>query len=465
MSAVRQPLAALIVENPLRDLDGLVLLAATLARRGVRSALVPMYEQGFDIPALRPDVVVANYVRGNNRDLLARYRSLGCRIVVLDSEGAAGRSAQEFARLVARMDPATLVDDYCVWGRSRYEALLAAKAFPPERVHLTGCPRYDFCAAPWSAALAPTAVPPGFILVNTNFPLPNPRFAANAEEERRTLQRVWADEQYVAAVYRDARLAFEGMLRAIEALAQRFSAIPLVVRPHPFEAVTPYESLRHPGNLQVRQEGTSLQWIRAASVLVHQNCSTALEAAMLGCEALSLEWLSTEALRLPGPSAVSHAMASQADLEGTLERLLAGSKLPVDAKLGAARRETIEEFFLANDGRSSDRVADVILACLARPARAGAPVRRHARSVIVDLARDLVGYEAMQGLRRRTGGEREARRRSAKAFEPQAVQDILQRLASAAGASSAARVAPIPADLVARPRRYSGKSLHIVSAA
>jgi surface carbohydrate biosynthesis protein len=464
MSA-RQPLAALIVDNPLRDLDGLVLLAATLARRGVRSALVPMYEQGFDIPALRPDVVVANYVRANNRDLVARYRALGSRIVVLDSEGSAGRSAQDYARLVARMEPAALVDDYCVWGRARHEALLATGALPAERVHLTGCPRYDFCAPPWSAALAPTALPPGFILVNTNFPLPNPRFAASAEEERRTLQRIWADEAYVAAVYRDARLAFEGMLRAIEALARRFSATPVVVRPHPFESVAPYERLPHPGNLQVRQEGTSLQWIRDSRVLVHQNCSTALEAAMLGREPLSLEWLSTEALRLPGPSAVSHAMAGQPQLEGALERLLAGGALPAGPELLAARRDAIEEFFLANDGRASERVADVILACLERPVGNRARVRRAARSVIVDLARDVVGYQALHGLRRRTGGDLEARRRTAKAFEPRAVQDILQRLASAAGAAGAARVAPISPDLIARPRRYSGKSLQIVGAA
>jgi hypothetical protein len=45
------------------------------------------------------------------------------------------------------------------------------------------------------------------------------------------------------------------------------------------------------------------------------------------------------------------------------------------------------------------------------------------------------------------------------------VQDILQRLASAAGAAGAARVAPISPDLIARPRRYSGKSLQIVGAA
>jgi surface carbohydrate biosynthesis protein len=453
MNAARRPLAALIVDNPLRDLDGLVLLAATLARHGLRAALVPMYEQGFDIPALEPDVVVANYVRANNRDLLARYRALGARIVVLDSEGAAGRSAEDYARLVARMEPAALVDDYCVWGRSRHEALLASNALPAARLHLTGCPRYDFCAPPWTAALAPVPLASGFILVNTNFPLPNPRFARSAEEERRTLERVWGDSGYVDAVDRDARVAFEGMLRAIEALARRFRAREVVVRPHPFESMAPYGQLRHEGNLQVRQEGTSLEWIHGASLLVHQNCSTAVEAVMLGREPVSLEWLSTEALRLPGPSAVSRGVANEAEMEYEVEALLSGCASPVAADLAAARREAVEQLFFANDGRASERVAQVVLRALERPAGRRAP-RRAARSVVVELARGVVGYSAMQRLRKR---------HAAKAFEAGEVQAILRRIAQAGGSVAETRAAPFPSGLVARPRRFSGKSLQVVA--
>ena len=42
-----KPHVCLIVDNPLRDLEGLVLLGRQLAAKGATVTLVPMYEQGF----------------------------------------------------------------------------------------------------------------------------------------------------------------------------------------------------------------------------------------------------------------------------------------------------------------------------------------------------------------------------------------------------------------------------------
>src|SRR5262245_63028545 len=98
---MREARVALIVDNPLRDLDGLVLLAYQLAQRGHTAFLVPMYDQVYDVFRLRPDVVLVNYVRANNRDLVRLYRRRGMRVGVLDTEGAGGKSAEEFARLVS----------------------------------------------------------------------------------------------------------------------------------------------------------------------------------------------------------------------------------------------------------------------------------------------------------------------------------------------------------------------------
>lgn len=458
------PVAALIVDNPLRDLDGMVLLAATLARQGTRAVLVPMYEQGFDIPALRPDVVVANYVRANNRDLLAAYRRLGMRIVVLDSEGAAGRTPEDYARMVARMEPASLVDDYCVWGRSRHAALLSTGALPAERVHLTGCPRYDFCAPPWSSALAVPGTPAGYILVNTNFPLPNPRFAASAEDERRTLERVWKDPAYVAAVNREARAAFEGMLRAIEALARRFPQHRVIVRPHPFESTAPYESIAAP-NVDVRQEGTSLQWIHGARLLVHQNCLTAVEAVMLARQPISLEWLSTPALRLPGPSAVSLAAASQTDLEHIVAGILSGAAAPSSPELEAERRRVVEDLFYANDGRACERAAAVIQSCAARAPRAGAGWRREPRALFVDWARRSLGYAGSQRLRALARGPSDDERRRAKSFSAASIGPILGRIDRAAANGPRVAAGDAPAHMVRSPRLFSGKSVLVRRAA
>ena len=90
----------IIVDNPLRDLDGLVLVAWHLAKMNFHVYLVPMYAQISDVKAISPDFILANYVRANNVDTLKRFKALGIKIGVLDTEGVSGKNTDEFAKLV-----------------------------------------------------------------------------------------------------------------------------------------------------------------------------------------------------------------------------------------------------------------------------------------------------------------------------------------------------------------------------
>lgn len=78
---------ALVLDNPRRDLNGVLLTAYRLLRLGVESYVVPMYVQGYDIPLLGPDAVIVNYARTTNRELLQTYRALGILVLVMDTEG------------------------------------------------------------------------------------------------------------------------------------------------------------------------------------------------------------------------------------------------------------------------------------------------------------------------------------------------------------------------------------------
>src|SRR5882724_9725176 len=148
-----QPHVCLIVDNLLRDLEGLVLLGRQLAARGATATLVPMYEQGFDVPALRPDLVLVNYTRPNNADLIKSCKRAGILVGVLDTEGIGGKNPDQFAMMVKGVGCADLVDLYCVWGLAQHAAFLRHSTVPAARLHVTGCPRYDFCAGPWRSAL------------------------------------------------------------------------------------------------------------------------------------------------------------------------------------------------------------------------------------------------------------------------------------------------------------------------
>ena len=110
----------LVVDHPLRDLDGLVLLGAHLASRGVEVFLVPMYDK-HEIWLLRPDLVLLNYLRYAHGGFLKACHAADVAVGVLDTEGG---ERVDFAMFAAQVEPFLPgVRLYCVWGRAQYKAL------------------------------------------------------------------------------------------------------------------------------------------------------------------------------------------------------------------------------------------------------------------------------------------------------------------------------------------------------
>ena len=110
----------LIVDNPLRDLEGLILVAWHLAQKDIVCYIVPMYYQAFDVIALKPDIVIVNYLRPNNVNLLLRYKKENIKVCILDTEGSPGRDLSKFANFIFQIKERELVDIYCLWGIDQY---------------------------------------------------------------------------------------------------------------------------------------------------------------------------------------------------------------------------------------------------------------------------------------------------------------------------------------------------------
>ncbi|MET0710651.1 MAG: surface carbohydrate biosynthesis protein, partial [Tardiphaga sp.] len=230
-----KPHVCLIVDNPLRDLEGLVLLGRQLAAKGATATLVPMYEQGFDVPALRPDMVLVNYTRPNNADLIKSYKRAGILVGVLDTEGIGGKNPDQFAEMVKSVGCTDLVDLYCVWGRAQHAAFLRRGTVPAAQLHATGCPRYDFCAEPWRAALPTPSIEPGYVLINTNFPVANPRFSDSSSAEEDSMVQAGFSREFARQFVVDAGKAYQSVVETSIRLAKHFKDVQFVLRPHPFE--------------------------------------------------------------------------------------------------------------------------------------------------------------------------------------------------------------------------------------
>lgn len=431
----------IVVDNPLRDLDGAVLLARRLTEAGYKATLVPMYDQGFVIPALKPDMVVLNYFRKNNIELVRLYKKLGILVAVVDTEGFT-TTPERYANSIHSTGHLDLIDLYCVWGKSQFDAVAAVGEIPREKLFLTGCQRNDFAALPWRRALRSYKTP-GYILVNTNFPIANPKFSSGSEAEVKAVLAINPDRAAAERFVAESRRACEDLRGVILRLAQDFPGEVFVVRPHPFESLDIYEPLAELPNVEVLQEGTSFEWLAHAQLLLHLNCMTSIEAAMLGVPAFSLEWLNSDVLRLKTAGEVSVSVASYDELFRLMLAHLSGKESPA---LLQKQQQLIIDSFHEIDGKASDRICDAISRCFAFPAALTHPssssLKRGVRAKAVHLMRRLFGLSAAVRLGTALWGDVYSAKRETKMLRIEVVQNIVDRLDGAA---------PLTQKLVARP--------------
>jgi surface carbohydrate biosynthesis protein len=463
-----KPHVCLIVDNPLRDLEGLVLLGRQLATKGATVTLVPMYEQGFDVPALRPDLVLVNYTRPNNADLIKSYKRAGILVGVLDTEGIGGKNPDQFADMVKSVGCTDLVDLYCVWGQAQHAAFLRRGTVPAALLHTTGCPRYDFCAEPWRAALPKSSVEPGYVLINTNFPVANPRFSDSSSAEEDSMVQAGFSREFARQFILDAGKAYRSVLDTSARLAKHFKDVQFVLRPHPFENIASYDALAELPNFHVRQDGTSLEWISGARLLVHQNCSTAIEATMLNVEPLSMEWFNTPSLRLDAATQVSRGAGSESDLIDLVQQGLDGRLPPVAPEMEQFRQRIIGDLFTAVDGANSSRVTEAVLDAIAaaRGGKRGASTlpQPSLRGVAAEAIRRVLGYKASTALRRSYSAPENERRRLGKAFAPDMVNPVLQRICAASGDGRKFLAQRVTGHTRRMSRALSGASLQLTEA-
>jgi hypothetical protein len=236
----------------------------------------------------------------------------------------------------------------------------------------------------------------------------------------------------------DAGKAYRSVLETSTRLAKHFKDVQFVLRPHPFENISSYDALAALPNFHVRQDGTSLEWISGARLLVHQNCSTAIEATMLKVEPLSMEWFNTPSLRVEAATQVSRGAGSESDLIELVQQGLDGRLPPVARDTEQFRQQIIAELFTAVDGASSLRVTEAVLDAIAsardgKRGKGSALPQRSLRGAAADAVRRALGFKASSALRRSYSAPENERRRLGKAFAPETVNSVLRRICAVSG--------------------------------
>lgn len=354
----------IIVDHPKRDLNGCILVAYELARRGAEAVLLPHYEQGIEAPLLGLDAVIMNNARPHYRELFGGYREAGTAIFVLDTEGgvlgeSGFNSPERIAQRFRESEIGRFVDGYLFWGQRLYDAFREHGGLPAEKLSVTGCPRYDVCHPIWRGALPHPS--PGFFLINTNFNAVNPLLADGKNADRQPLRSQGVTDAEIDGRYRAAVGVFERFVPELHRVVRAYPRERFILRPHPFERDDVY---RHRfadcPNLTVDGEGDVMSVLSASRAMLHVNCGTSVEATFLGVLPVMLEYANNDAARAmnPLPSRISKAVWSFEELCRIVEQPeTAAREFPFAQNFTTH----VRSWFFDNDGRAAARVAEWLI--------------------------------------------------------------------------------------------------------
>ncbi len=356
---------ALVVDNPYRDLPGLILTAMQLCQSGHTCYLVPLNLRDWEVWSLAPDFVLLNYLKKNNQEFARCAMEAGIRVGILDTEGGIFTSLDAYGVEIAPDDAVRRgIDCFCSWGPKLANYIVDHGWFTDKQISVTGCPRLDFYAAPWrDASLKASSYADAYgrpqVLISGVFTLANPAFEDPAEEARGVAAFLGLPEEQVLEWQ---RIEHAGMLELVDLsnqLAARFPKAAFIYRPHPFEKLSTYDNLfTKRDNLHVVKKGTVDGWMLRASALIQRGCSTATEASMIGVPALSPKWIPCRGF-MEAPESVSIQCESAGELGDRLEEILAGD-LNVPQFIQDNIRQITAEWFLSIDGDAHQRVARAI---------------------------------------------------------------------------------------------------------
>ena len=303
---------AIIIDHPDRDLDGLILLSHFFLRKNYEIMLVPMYYHSFEIPFIKPDIILFNNIGEHNSKFIKRYKSYGCTIALLNSEEGI-RSVKmgadhplKMAQLFKKNKYYKYIDLYFCWGSYVARLMKKYSGMKSENIIVSGCPKYDLC----SQKIRKKIFSPKIIydvMINTNFQATN-SFHGDINLEKDKFLIYGMDKAYVNNLFKSYANTFGDYLRLLEEMFKKFKKKKFLLRPHPFEKRDVYiEKFKKYKNVQIDNKGTIFDTVAKTHLVMHLNCGSSVDALYLDKVPISFEFMNNDILKnnSPLPSKIS----------------------------------------------------------------------------------------------------------------------------------------------------------------
>ena len=373
----RKPVLLIPVENQVRELDAKLLMACIAAQRGLISIMGPKREVESRIASFPRSVYIAKSMVQGNSEFLRIAGELGHANVAWDEESLVHLPAETYYSRRLSADAMTHISHLFAWGEDNAELWRSYPELPANMpIHVTGNPRNDLLRSEirtyYDKDVNEIRSSVGdFILINTNFNHVNaylpgrnlflPTDKPGEEPEFGRAARGMTRD-YAEGLRKFKQATFEGFQKLIPLLEKAFPSQRIIVRPHPTESHEAYRNVAERcERVMVTNKGNVVPWLIAAQAVIHNGCTTGVEAYMMRVPAISYRVTVNERYDegfYALPNQLSHQCFDFNEVEQTLGKI-------IDGELGAAggdeRLSLIDHHLSGIEGPfASERIVDVL---------------------------------------------------------------------------------------------------------
>lgn len=304
---------------------------------------------------------------------LEQLRQSGYRIANMCEEGLVYSNGLEYCTRKLGRSSIALTDRLLVVGSRNADDIRLNLPEIANKLAVTGNPRFDTLLAGPRCVYRRDANAikdefGRFLLVNTNFTRANPygglqmsRYTAHLAKLRKRGMLISAEqEQFVYRFVTYQQRLMQRLQAVIQELVSSGVVDRVLIRPHPVENRNTWVEWAKPlDRVDVRWDGSAIEWMLAAEAVLHPGCTTAMEGLMLDRPVFSYVAEPDNEFMNPADT-VSEIVTSAEDLAKQLLEVRQGDETQLRARF-APQRERLGHFIANVEAPyAADRILDVL---------------------------------------------------------------------------------------------------------
>lgn len=316
-----------------RELDSRLLIALNLVKNGVSVFLGEKNKINQAVMDYKNAIYLAKSGATVDQAFFKQLKAKGHKIAVLDEEAIIHQNESAHVRSRFSKEAISMVDCFFSWGE--YDNSVAVSAFPEEaeKFALAGNPRMDLLRKELRTYYQkPTeelnAAYGNFLFIPSSFAMCNHFTESGARIEwRREMGMISneADVIFYQSYVDHFESIFRSFLEAVPKLASKYSDRMIIVRPHPSENRKVWEdALENIPNVKVISEGPIAPWLMASDLVIHNGCTTAIEAFLLDRNVIAYRPFTSNDYDLKIPNDISMQAFDFDGLVTLMDRVLVG---------------------------------------------------------------------------------------------------------------------------------------------